>query len=608
MSDPFLISLYDKTQLLCEEEFDGSVELGRQHEHEATLYEKKKLSAGHWRWIIARLDEDTVSREHVRVEPLAIPKVRLTNLSKKISIRFQDQETLPAQATTEVTLPCVLVLGRKIARVDWASATDVPLQSLAEATRPPGQPSLAGTNLQTLSLPGSIDVDALLRWLQATVGVLQSASGSADFLNRAARTVVDLVGLHACWIALLDKGVWNPQTVQSARLLGREPRWRPSDNVLRKVKEEKKTFWQTPEQIELHAESLVNVRTVIAAPILDPHGEVIGALYGERRHDAAAVTLPPLTRVEATLVELVAGGVAAGLARLEQEKAALAAQVRFEQFFTPALSRQLIMHPELLQGQDLDVTVLFCDIRAFSRITLHLGPAKTLEWLSDVLDNLSDCALATGGGVVDYVGDEVMAMWGAPERQPDHAQRASKTALNMLARLPLLNERWQAVLGEPFGFGVGINTGFARVGNIGSHHKFKYGPLGNTVNLASRVQGASKYLKANVLVTGATQAQLGPEFLTRRLATVRVVNIDEPVELYEMVPSNQAGWPLLRDRYEEAFREFEAGSFNQAVRVLGNLLTDHPADGPSLVLLSRAVTCLVDGAPPAHPVWTLPGK
>src|SRR5260370_33266774 len=103
-------------------------------------------------------------------------------------------------------------------------------------------------------------------------------------------------------------------------------------------------------------------------------------------------------------------------------------------------------------------------------------------------------------------------MWGAPEQQGDHAKLACEAALVMQEQRPKLNERWQSFLGGAMGLGIGINSGVARVGNTGSPRKFKYGPLGNTVNLASRVQGATKYLKTKLLITGPVQAQLAAEF------------------------------------------------------------------------------------------------
>jgi adenylate cyclase len=347
---------------------------------------------------------------------------------------------------------------------------------------------------------------------------------------------------------------------------------------------------------------------VIAAPILNRQSEVIGALYCERRQGSGSAIIGPITRLEAMLVELLAGGIAAGLARVEQEQAALRARVQFEQFFTKELSLQLAAHPDLLEGRDCEVTILFCDIRGFSRISERLGPTGTVKWIGDVMGALSDCVLSSGGVVVDYIGDELMAMWGAPVAQPDHAQRACRAALSMLDLLPRLNERWQPILQEPMGLGVGINTGKARVGNVGTPQKFKYGALGNTINLASRVQGATKYLKARLLITQATREQLDEGFITRRLCQVRVVNIKEPVALYELVAPGHPGLPDMKVSYERALDEFERKNFRATARMLGPLVDEHVNDGPSLVLLSRAVNALVQDGGSFDPVWELPGN
>src|SRR3954453_16824709 len=148
--------------------------------------------------------------------------------------------------------------------------------------------------------------------------------------------------------------------------------------------------------------------------------------------------------------------------------------------------------------------------------------------------------------------DELMGMWGAPVEQPDQARLAASAAIDMLAQLPKLNERWSPILGGSMGFGVGLNTGAARVGNTGTQRKFKYGPLGNSVNLASRVQGATKYLKAPLLVTRATHARLGGAVPARRVWGRRVVNIAEPVHLYELAPPDRPRWAILATAYEDA--------------------------------------------------------
>jgi adenylate cyclase len=407
---------------------------------------------------------------------------------------------------------------------------------------------------------------------------------------------------------MLEGEEWKTQTVQTGPQVIPEKNWQPSRHILNQVRQEKKTSWQAPEMAAASTRSLYGVKAVVAAPILDRRGDVIGVVYGDRRREGMWMTSPAVSRLDAMLVELIATGVAAGLARLQQEKAALTARIQFEQFFTAELARQLEAQPDLLEGRDAEVTILFCDIRGFSRFSERLGPARTVAWIRDVMGVLSDCVLSHRGVVVDYIGDEVMAMWGAPEQQPDHAKLACSAALVMHDQLPKLNERWQAFLGEPMGLGIGMNSGVARVGNTGSERKFKYGPLGNTVNLASRVQGANKYLKTKLLITGSVQAQLGPGFDVRQLCRARVVNIAEPVNLYELVGQGTAVWKDLKTGYEEALSHYESKEFRPAARILGRLCTEHPHDGPALFLMSQAVRCMVEEPAVFDPVWVLPGK
>ena len=178
----------------------------------------------------------------------------------------------------------------------------------------------------------------------------------------------------------------------------------------------------------------------------------------------------------------------------------------------------------------------------------------------------------------------------------------------MLAVLPALNSRWQEELGEAMGLGIGINSGVARVGNTGTHRKFKYTPLGSAVNLANRMQGVTKQIKSPLVITGATAAALDGEFATRRLCRARVVNIFEPVDLYELAPQADADWLALKNHYEEALSAFEEREFLLATRILGNLLESHPSDGPTLVLLSRAVAALANEDEDFSPVWELREK
>jgi adenylate cyclase len=336
-------------------------------------------------------------------------------------------------------------------------------------------------------------------------------------------------------------------------------------------------------------------------------------LYGERR---IVVKKPSqrgqgdgnFTDLEAMLVELLARGVAAGLARLEEERKALQHRVQFEQFFTPALARQLMNSPDMLEGKDREVTVMFCDIRGFSRISEKLGAAQTIPWCRDVLDVLSGAVIQEGGVVVDYVGDGLMAMWGAPEEQPDHPARACRAALAILEGLAELNARWQATLKEPMALGIGINTGQAMVGNVGSRHKFKYGALGPTVNMASRVEGATKRFRSKVLLTASTASRLNESFQTRPLGRVKVVGIEKVEDLHELFPPDFPDPARARSEYANALSLFAQKRYGEAARTLGNWRAVCATDDTVLVLLLRCVKAMVEGDHPDHPVLKLDEK
>ncbi len=286
----------------------------------------------------------------------------------------------------------------------------------------------------------------------------------------------------------------------------------------------------------------------------------------------------------------------------------------FEQHFTPELARELARNPDpmKMQARNAEVTVLFCDIRRFSTISERLGPSQTIDWLSGVMGEFSESVIENGGVLVDYTGDELLAMWGAPNEEPDHAERACDAALEIAGKLKAINEKWAPIVGAETAVGIGVNTGEALVGNIGTHRKFKYGPLGTVVNLASRVQGATKYLRTPLLITGNTRAQLSWGFNTRRLCSVKVNNIREPVELFEIAPPINDGWGELRDEYEAALEHFGKCQFTKASAILGDVLVKHPEDGPSLQLMSRVVDAMLNGQEGNvggfDEIWELPGK
>jgi adenylate cyclase len=243
--------------------------------------------------------------------------------------------------------------------------------------------------------------------------------------------------------------------------------------------------------------------------------------------------------------------------------------------------------------------VLFCDIRGFSRLAERLGPHDTCRLIRDALGEITEQIRERDGVVVDYAGDGLMAMWNAPAEQPDHAIRACQAALAIVKAMPRVSEAWAASLGGPLSVGVGINTGPALVGNIGSAQKFKYGPLGHTVNLASRVEGATKQLGIPILVTGSTCKLAGTQFPMRRLCRVRAVGMSTPVDLHELFThTGTPEWVVQRDAYETALALYEAGQWSACCRAIYPLLSMREGhyDISSLNLLTRAIDCLK--APP----------
>lgn len=614
MSSAVELLIYEKVgpdrppQLVATLPLKGRTELGRQKTLDESLYAAVWQQAENChRIVVARGTEQTVGRNHLIIEMQPDGKVQFVNTSSRSTVQIDNGPSLTRGMPYVSEVPpggIVLKLGAsRVVRVQEPTAPDMDFGELPQATLPPEEfTSRGGQSLSArlpLSEPG-MDSEALVSWLQMALQLLQSATSSADFFPRAAQAVVDLASMDSGRVILLHDQRWVEKAYAAANsptALDRE--WQPSKRILDRVRAEKKTFWELPRLATMG--SVMGVQAVVAAPILDQKGEVIGILYGDRRQFGR-----PITRVEAMLVELLACGVASRLARLKEEQATL----RFEQFFTPQLARQLAARPDLLDGRIAPVTILFCDVRGFSRFSHKLSPAVTVRWISDVMAVLSDCIIDFQGVLVDYIGDEVMAMWGAPEEQPNHAQLACNAALAMLDRLPELNQRWQETLGEPMTLGIGLNSGEAHVGNTGSPRKFKYGPLGNTVNLASRVQGACKHLKTRLLFTADTFQQLDAKLQSRsrRLCTVKVVNIESPVTLHELAPRVVGDLMDWKEKYEFALTAFEKENYRAAARYLQPLIHEQVNDGPSIVLMARAIQGLANGTAADHPIWELPTK
>ncbi len=289
----------------------------------------------------------------------------------------------------------------------------------------------------------------------------------------------------------------------------------------------------------------------------------------------------------------------------------LARKAELAKFLPEAVIESVLLDDSVLHIPKVaDITVMVCDIRGFSKISETRNPVETIRWISDVMNRLSDIILTQGGTIVDYVGDEIMAMWGAPGESLTHPEEACKCAMMIQLEVAKLSIEWYPRLMTSLEIGIGIHSGMAVCGNTGSKQRIKYGPLGNTVNLASRVQGATKYLHCSVLVTSDTANRVSSQMRGRRICRIRVQNMTRPVELYELVLESSENYRErirpLNQYYEKALEAFEGQDIPEALKRTAQILVNHPDDGPTKLLMLRVLQASLEQK--FDPVWTMPGK
>jgi adenylate cyclase len=222
------------------------------------------------------------------------------------------------------------------------------------------------------------------------------------------------------------------------------------------------------------------------------------------------------------------------LARSMVERQAL------ERYLPASVAEWAIANPDKIHlgGENMTVTILFSDIRGFTRMSEHMEPHAVVELLNEYFSEMGDIIAETGGTLDKFLGDGIMALYGAPLNQPDHAHRAIKTAIEMQRALVELNRNWETRGQQPLRMGVGLNTGTVTAGNIGSAKRYDYTAIGDAVNLASRL--CANAAGGQILVSESTYTQLNGNFPGQRLEPIRVKGKETPVELHEVYWQQQA--------------------------------------------------------------------
>lgn len=216
-----------------------------------------------------------------------------------------------------------------------------------------------------------------------------------------------------------------------------------------------------------------------------------------------------------------------------EEKDKKAIRETFGKYLSPKVVDQLVQNPPELGGVDKELTVFFSDIRGFTTLSENMTPQELVNHLNIYLTAMTDTILDYGGTVDKYMGDAIMAFWGAPLPQPNHAELACKCALKQMQVLAELNAQWPE--NKRINIGIGLNSDIMTVGNMGSKLRMNYTLMGDPVNLGSRLESTNKEYGTKIIISEFTYAYIKDKFIVRELDNIRVKGKNKPVVIYELI-------------------------------------------------------------------------
>jgi adenylate cyclase len=266
----------------------------------------------------------------------------------------------------------------------------------------------------------------------------------------------------------------------------------------------------------------------------------------------------------------------------------------FSQYLSPGVIALIERDPQKYirpGGETKELTVMFSDIRDFTTLSEGLTADELVHLLNEYLGEMTDVLFRNLGTLDKYIGDAIMAFWGSPYPQTDHAFRACSCALEMSRSLDTLNARWQAEGRRPISIGIGLNTGPVNVGNMGSAKRLAWTVMGDNVNLASRLEGMTKQYRTRIVISEATYRQVADRFVCRDLDKIRVKGKLQPVDVYELMDVAEARpkYEKLLSGFEQAMGAYRNQNWKEAVAGFGTVLAAYPDDGPTQIFLQRAV-------------------
>lgn len=263
----------------------------------------------------------------------------------------------------------------------------------------------------------------------------------------------------------------------------------------------------------------------------------------------------------------------------------------FQYYLTASVINELLKDPSKLKlgGEKKELTVMFSDVRGFTTISERLTPEQLVHLLNEYLTAMTDIVFKYDGLLDKYIGDAIMAVYGAPMEQPDHALRCCRTALEMMRTLKGLQQKWAAE-GWPYvDIGIGINSGEMVVGNMGSNMRFDYTVMGDNVNLGARLEGINKEYGTHIVISEYTYEAVKAELFCRELDAVRVKGKKLPVRIYELIGERRdaADHEEYVRRFHEGLGHYKAARWDEGVAAFQGVLEIRPDDPPAKLYIER---------------------
>jgi len=266
----------------------------------------------------------------------------------------------------------------------------------------------------------------------------------------------------------------------------------------------------------------------------------------------------------------------------------------FRRYVSPTVVDELIAHPDKLQlgGERKELTVFFSDIERFTNISEKMPPENIVSILNEYLAAMTDLILVNDGTLDKYEGDAIVAFWGAPVPQSDHALRACRTSVAMQNTLADMRGRWQGE-GKPLlNVRIGISTGDMVVGNMGGTDRFDYTVIGDCVNLGARLEGANKQYRTYSMISDRTYQQVMPHVVVRELDLLVVAGKTEPITVYELIgmADDRIGDERMRliEHYTRGLKLYRERKWQEAINSFERAMELAPEDYPTQLHLERS--------------------